>query len=197
MTGLEKMKSQILEEARSSADAKIQEARNQAKEILDEAKARAEKEAGTILAKAKVQADVLREKTVSSADLDRRTKILSAKQELIAGVLGEAYREVRDMDADSYFALIGKILEAYVLPQDGRIRFSPADAARMPAGFAEKIQETAEKKGGSLVMDQPDGCVPDGFVLIYGGVEENCTFEAIFDARRDELSDRVCRLLFS
>lgn len=197
MTGLEKIKSQILEEARSSADAKIQEARNQADEILDEAKARAEKEAGVILAKARTQADSLREKMVSSADLDRRTKILSAKQDMIAEVLKEAYREVKAMDAEEYFGLIAKALDAYALPQDGRICFSSADAARMPAGFSEKIQEIAGKKGGSLLLAEPDERVPDGFILLYGGIEENCTFEAIFDAKRDELSDRVCRLLFS
>ena len=35
-----------------------------------------------------------------------------------------------------------------------------------------------------------------GFVLVYGGIEENCTIRAMFDAKRDELSDIVHRLLF-
>ena len=39
--------------------------------------------------------------------------------------------------------------------------------------------------------------ITNGFVLVYGGIEENCTIDALFDARRDELSDIVQRLLFS
>ncbi len=30
-----------------------------------------------------------------------------------------------------------------------------------------------------------------GFLLVYGGIEENCTIRAVFDAGREELSDRV------
>ena len=41
MTGLEKMKSRILEEARSSAEVKIQDANRQARELLDERKRQA------------------------------------------------------------------------------------------------------------------------------------------------------------
>ena len=37
----------------------------------------------------------------------------------------------------------------------------------------------------------------DSFVLIYGGIEENCTFPALFDAKREQLQDLVHRLLFA
>ena len=35
-----------------------------------------------------------------------------------------------------------------------------------------------------------------GFILVYGGVEENCTIRAMFDANRDHLSDKVHEVLF-
>ena len=35
-----------------------------------------------------------------------------------------------------------------------------------------------------------------GFLLVYGGIEENCTIRAVFDSKREELSDHVNRLLF-
>ena len=36
-----------------------------------------------------------------------------------------------------------------------------------------------------------------GFILIYGGIEENCTIRALFDARRETLQDQVHGLLFA
>lgn len=197
MTGLEKMKSRILEEARSSAEVKIQDAQRQAQELLDEKKGQAERAAAAILAKARADAEGLKEKAVSASDLERRTKLLSARQEIIGEVLAEAYRKIKDMDAAAYFGLVENLLDHYVLPQEGEIHFSPADAQRMPAGFEAKIQEAARAKGGALTLAEGDALVPDGFVLVYGGVEENCTFKAIFETRRDEMSDRVQKRLFS
>lgn len=197
MTGLEKMKSRILEEARSSAEAKIQDAERQAEELLAAQKSQAEKSAAAVLTKARAEAESLKEKAVSAADLERRTKLLSARQEIIAEVLEEAYREIKEMDPAAYFDLIEKMLDHYVLPQGGEIHFSPADVQRMPAGFEEKIREAARAKGGALTLAGGDPLVPDGFVLVYGGIEENCTFKAIFETRRDEMSDRVQRGLFS
>ena len=56
----------------------------------------------------------------------------------------------------------------------------------------------AKKKGGSLELTEtvPDG-MDGGFILTYGGIEENCTIKALFDARREELSDKVNRQLFT
>ncbi len=38
--------------------------------------------------------------------------------------------------------------------------------------------------------------IPDGFVLVYGGVEENCTLKALFDVKKDQLQDKVNEILF-
>ena len=35
-----------------------------------------------------------------------------------------------------------------------------------------------------------------GFVLVYGGVEENCSAGALFASQRDELADKVHAMLF-
>ena len=35
-----------------------------------------------------------------------------------------------------------------------------------------------------------------GFVLVYGGIEENCTIRAMFHTNQDELSDVVQKVLF-
>lgn len=196
MTGLEKMKSQILDEAKALADSKVQEAKSQAEEILEAAKAEAAKTADSISQKSAAEIANYKERVASSIDLQKRTGILSAKQEVIADVLEKACEAVRAMDTQSYFALLGKVLEKYALAQEGEICFSAADLARMPEGFEKTIQEIAEKKGGKLTLVRADRKIADGFILVYGGIEENCTWKAMFDSRKDELSDRIHQLLF-
>ncbi len=197
MTGLEKMKNQILDEAKSLAEAKVSDAENQAQEILEAAKAEAAKTAAGISQKSEADVANYKERIASSIDLQRRTRVLSAKQEVIAEVLNKAYEKLKAMETADYFAMMMKILDKYVLAQAGEIYFSQADVNRMPADCRAEIEKIAKAKGGSLKICSQEKGIEGGFVLAYGGIEENCTLRAMFDAKRDELSDEAHRLLFS
>ena len=197
MTGLEKMKNQILDEAKSLAEAKVSDAENQAQEILEAAKAEAAKTAAGISQKSEADVANYTERIASSIDLQRRTRVLSAKQEVIAEVLNTAYEKLKAMETADYFAMMMKILDKYVLAQAGEIYFSQADVNRMPADCRAEIEKIAKAKGGSLKICSQEKGIEGGFVLAYGGIEENCTLRAMFDAKRDELSDEAHRLLFS
>lgn len=197
MTGLEKMKSQILDEAKANADSKVTEAKKQAEELIAQAKEQAAKAVDVISQKSERQVVNHKERIASSVDLQKRTKVLAAKQEVIAEVLNKAYGTLTTMDSEQYFDMLIKLLEKYVLPQEGEIYFSSADLSKIPAGYEEKIQNTAAKKGGKLVLSKESKNIDNGFILAYGGIEENCTLKAMFDSKKDELSDKVHRILFS
>lgn len=197
MTGLEKMKSQILNEAKAAAEKKLSEAKENAEEIIAEAKAEAEKTTASISGKSEMAIASYKERVISSNDLQRRTKILSAKQEVIADVLSKAYESLESMESGKYFDMLLKMVDKYAQPQDGEIIFSKADLLRLPKDFEGKAAEAAKAKGGSLKISGESRNIENGFVLAYGGIEENCTLRAMFDAKKDELSDKVHRILFA
>ena len=197
MTGLEKMISQIVEEAETEAKGREDAARAEADKITSEAKAEAEKLSADILAQSEADAANYLERIKSSADLQRRTQILRAKQEVISSVLEKAYAALSEMDADAYFAMIRKMLEKYVLSEKGEIYFSAGDLERLPAGFENEISAIAAKKGGSLTLQKDGRAIEKGFILVYGGIEENCTFRALFNTQRDDLQDKIHQELFA
>lgn len=196
MSGLDKMKSQILDEANHSADKKIAEAKAKAEKILKEAKAEAEAQAEIISNKAQADAENYIQRIESSSEMQRKQAVLRAKQDVIAVVLDKAYNKILSMEAEAYFNMIRGMLNKYVLPEDGMICFSEEDLKRMPAGFEAEIQKAAASKGGALKLSKEAKEMEGGFILVYGGIEENCTVKALFDAKRDELSDKVQGLLF-
>ena len=153
MSGLDKMKSRIFEEAEQSAA-----------ELLDQAKKDAEKIVKDAVEKAGADAEHIRVKAAA--------------------------------DAKEY-AKRAESLDKYMLAQDGAICFSKRDLDRMPKSFAEKIDASAKAKGGKLVISEEARKIDGGFILVYGGIEENCTIKAVFDAKREELADVVKRQLFS
>lgn len=197
MTGLEKIIDQIQEEAKASAAKKLEAAQKEADAVLEEAKnacTAMETETAEKIAAMKVNHEG---RVKSSAEQQRRTALLRAKQEIIAEVIEEACVTLKNKDVQSYFLTLEKILKTYALPENGEIYFSAEDLARMPADFEKKIKAAAKEKGGSLVLKKEPKAIADGFVLVYGGVEENCTLKALFDAKKDELQDKVNAILFS
>lgn len=197
MTGLEKMVSQIVDEAKAEAESRVKAAQEEADKIVSEAKAEAEKLIGQSLEQSETDAANYLERVKSSADLQRRTVILQAKQEVIAAVLEKAYTSLNTMDEKAYFEMIRKMLEKFTLSESGEIYFSAADLNRLPAGFEKEISDIAAKKGGSLTLKKESKEIENGFILVYGGIEENCTFRALFNTQKDALQDKIHQELFA
>ena len=187
------MKVRILEDAKSTAAEITGKAREEAEAAVQAAKEAAEAEGAQITERAERSASDHIRKAGSSMDMQRRQALLGA---VIGEVLDEAYRAVMDLDDGSYFKLLEKLLEKHVLPGDGEICFSAEDLRRMPEGFEEKISRIAAAKGGSLKVSDRPAQMDGGFLLVYGGIEENCTIRAVFEAGKEEMSDRVNRMLF-
>lgn len=196
MSGLDKMKSQILDDASQTAEAKISGARKEEERILAQARADAEAQAQQSEQKAKTAVENYAQRIASSCDMQRRKALLEAKQEIISGVLEKAYDKVVGLPEEAYFDMVSRMLEKYVQSGTGEIYFSAADLKRMPQGFDKKIQRIAAANGGALTVSAEPKAMDGGFILVYGGIEENCTIRAMFDAKHDELSDQVQKMMF-
>ena len=123
MAGLEKIKSQILDEAKETANVKIEDAKAQAEQMKTQAQAEGAAQAEQILKKSEAEVAAQKERVKSAIDLQRRTRLLEAKQEMIAEIIGKAYEKVISLAPDEYYQTLLSILEAYVLPQEGEIYF--------------------------------------------------------------------------
>lgn len=196
MTGLEKIKDQILEAAKKEAEDILAGANSQSEEITGKAKLEAEKITSDIRKKSAADIENYKKRVSSSNEFYRRTEVLKSKQNVIAQVIDKAYQKICDMEPAAYFGMIEKMISKFALSGDGEIFFSAKDLAAMPAGFAEKVSAAAKAAGGTLTISKEQKEIENGFVLSYGGVEENCTLRAIFDARREEFSDAVNALLY-
>lgn len=196
MSGLEKIKGQILKEAEQSAEEILAKAKEQAEALLSEADAQAGLQVETILKKSGEAAAKQAERTKASCEMLRRTTLLAAKQELISDVLKEAYQRILQLPDEEYFAMLCKMAGRYVRPGEGTIYFSDRDLKRMPKELEEEMGKIAAGKGGTLTFSREARKMDGGFVLAYGGIEENCTIRAIFDSRKEELSDKVREVLF-
>lgn len=197
MTGLEKIIGQIDKESADAAGRTISDAGAEAEKILETAKAQVQTECARIEKDSKRAAADLLARAKSAADLQKRKTILSEKQKLIGEIIDKAKASFDTMPNEEYFGVIVKMVQKFALAEKGEILFSERDLARMPGDFEAVINAAMRDKGGVLAISKETRKIDGGFVLVYGGVEENCSFTALFDSAHESLQDKVLKLLFA
>lgn len=197
MTGLEKMIDQIRRESDQETQAVLERARKEADQILAKAKDEAQAQCDKIRRESASHSADQAARAKSAAELAKRRMILSEKQKLIGEVIEEAKKKLAGLPDAEYFDIIVKMAVKSALGQEGEILFSKKDLGRLPKDFEKTLNAALAKKGGRLKISRETRPIDGGFILVYGGVEENCSFKAMFDAAHEVLQDKVQELLFS
>ena len=197
MAGLDQIISQIKEESQEAAARTIAAARSEADQILAAARKEAERECADIDRRSRQSVANILERGQSAADLRKRGSILAEKQRLIGETIARAKAELKDMDTDAYFEMILKLAVKSAQAGKGELLLSDKDLARMPQGFEDKLNAALTEKGAALRISNATRDIDGGFVLTYGGIEENCSIDALFDSAHETLQDKVQEILFS
>ena len=196
MAGIDNITNEILQDARTQADGILAEARQKAEAIVEEAV----KEAAARKADAEVRADAAvaeyGKRILSQIDMRKRQAILAGKQEIIADIIGKAQEKLQQLEDAPWQDMIMKLLQKAVRAGDGEILFSESDRKRVSADFAGMISKAASSAGGTLKVSDETADIRDGFILRYGGIDENCSLKALFEEKQEQLQDVVHQLLW-
>ena len=190
MTGLEKIIEHIRQDADIAAKAIITEGETEAAALLEEEKAELIRLQQTNDEKRKAEVELLVNRGQSAAKLLRRKMLLEAKQQIISDVIEDAKSTLHHLPESDYFALILKMVKKNALQKSGEILFSEKDQKRLPAEFGDTLKPFA------LTVSKETRNIDGGFVLLYGDIEENCSFDALILTARESLQDKVRDLLF-
>lgn len=196
MAGIEKMTETILADARAEAESIIEAARKAADEEKQAANNAISLQRDQNSSGIEKELEDIRQRAESARDLTRRKMILSKKQEIIARIIEKVRMSMHDADTESYFSHLYSILERYSKGEEGSICLNANDLNRLPSDFAQKVDAIAQKKGGKLEVSAVPYDIEDGFLLIYGGTEENCSFRSLIDAQKDSLYDEINKALW-
>ena len=197
MTGLDKIVNLIDAEASASADEIINSAETEAKKIIAQAKIDAENSANLIIKNAEDKAEFILKRAASLENLKEREMILDVKREQINYILDETKKYLRSLPVEEYFDLILKLCKKYISPSKGEIIFSAADLKRIPHDFQANLSKVAQTICAEITVSEQTRNINGGFILSYGDIEENCSFDALFESNFDLLSDKVNEILFS
>lgn len=190
MTGLENILLQIKSEAEAKAAKAIYSAKCDAEKYVNEAVYKAEKISNEYRALGEKSAAELISRTKTAGEVKlSRTRLLK-KQEIIKDIIENAKIKIKEQKTDDYFKFLDGLLQKYALNEDGIILMAAEDKEEVTDSFNIAIKKYRLK---ALPGDIPKR---EGFVLVYGSIEINCTITAVFEAASEEISDMLNDFLF-
>lgn len=190
---IENITASILKDAELIANGLITNAEKTKQEIINKANLEAEELINNEVEKSKKEAESLKGRRVSAAELQGRKMILSAKQEAIKKSFEVAMNKLTKMQEDKYLDyMVNEILKTS--STEGEIILNKKDNS----SIGEKLVATINKKANSenFILSKDTVNCSGGFIFRNGSIEFNNTFETILDAKKDELTNEVAKVLF-
>lgn len=197
MTGLEKIIQTIEADAKAAAEVITSQAKFDADEITAAARVHADKLYAEITMKSELEVKSVLSRAESGAALQEKKLILDAKQQTISDIIAKAKDKLLTLPDSGYFDVLLEIIKKHAHNKAGQIVLSAADLNRIPKDYNTAIMNILSSiPGASLTIADEAAELEGGFILVYGDIEENCSFDALFSAAKDDLQDKVNALLF-
>ena len=194
MTGLESIINQIAGDAQQEASEILAGAKERAEKAAKEAQEEAKRQADAILQKGEQDAKDIRERAQSAAELEKRNQMLSFKQSLIGEAIEGTRASLEEAPDKEYFDTLLQLYKRFAQKGQGELRLNQKDLKRLPGDILARLKQ-AVPEADMHISPAPDD-IESGFLLVYGGMDINCTFRAVFEDAADALRDAAGRLLF-
>ena len=111
-------------------------------------------------------------------------------------MIHKAYMKLQTQDTGDYFSMVKKLVEKKARAGEGQICFNETDLKAVTPQLKEELAQIAKKAGGTLKVSEDPVRIKSGFILSYGGIEENCSLDAIFAEKAETLRDLANSILW-
>lgn len=183
--------SYILDKFKQEAASVLDDANKKYAIELEEAEKKAQIRYDEIIADAKKEADRSLEMAQSSARQLKAKRILQIKNEAVENILTKAKNKIINLDDKAYEAILISLMKKYHENKKGEIIFASGDEKRN----LDLLKKEANKMELEISKDKAQ--ISGGFILKYGSVEQNCSIDAIFKDKKEELTDYINSKLFN
>ena len=189
MAGIDKIIETIARDSAAKRDEILTGAKEQAGAILADAMAKAAQSNETAVAEARQRAELRIASAGPRAAQNEKRVLLQMKNEVIGQAVASSLAKLKALPEAEYFDALTRLASVCAQEGPGEMRLSQKDLDRLPPEFAGRL--------GNIAIAPQAADLADGFVLVYGDVEQNCTFDALVSARMDDIKDALHACLFA
>ncbi len=201
MDGLDKIIERIASDTGKEVGAIIDAAKVKADALLASAKEEAAQFTSQARLDSQKAAELQLQRIVGTAELTARKNSLSAKQTCIDKAFESAAKLLREKSESDTVSLLAGLAASAARKGTEEIVMSSADHSRFGKKVAEAANEKLSKNGKTAALrlsasprDLEGG---GGLILNDGDIEINCSYGALIENSRNELSSEVAKILFA
>jgi len=192
MDGLNLILQKIEEDNKLEVNRIISDAQKTAENIIASAEEEVKIQADKIIADADKKTSLMLENAKSGCESLIKRAEISAKSQIVSECISFAEKELKALPDDEYFEALTKlILKYFHAYEQGEICFNAGDIKRMPKNFLKSVNKEIKKYSAELVLAEIPVEIDSGFIIRYGGIEENCTFSSLIEEKIDEIKDKL------
>ena len=198
MNGIDRITDRIEADAREQAKAIISEAEAKCAEIRKENEKKAQERYLELIRNGTKDCESGLERRKSAAEMDAKKSVLALKQDCVAEAFDMAKRRLADMPEDSYVGFLASLAASAAADGSGEIVLSARDRERCGKAVLERANAALAAKGltPALTLAADSREISGGLILRQGGVEVNCSIEALVEALKGPMTADVARTLF-
>lgn len=198
MNGIDRITDRIEADAREQAKAIIAEAEAKCAEIRKENEKKAQERYLELIRNGTKDCESGLERRKSAAEMDAKKSVLALKQDCVAEAFDMAKRRLADMPEDSYVGFLASLAASAAADGSGEIVLSARDRERCGKAVLERANAALAAKGltPALTLAADSREISGGLILRQGGVEINCSIEALVEALKGPMTADVARTLF-
>lgn len=132
------------------------------------------------------------------AEMEAKKSVLSVKQEMISAAFDAAREEIANMPRDKYTQFLARMAAEAAASGMEEIVLNARDKAEVGKSVCKAANELLSAKGtpGKLTVSEDTADISGGVIVRFGGIETNCSIDALIRQRRSGLSTEVAAALF-
>ena len=132
------------------------------------------------------------------AEMEAIKSVLSVKQEMISAAFDAAREEIVNMPRDKYTQFLARMAAEAAASGMEEIVLNARDKAEVGKSVCKAANELLSAKGtpGKLTVSEDTADISGGVIVRFGGIETNCSIDALIRQRRSGLSTEVAAAMF-
>ncbi len=186
----------IEQDARDAAAGLLRDAQSRAEALRNASEQRIETGREAAMEQARKDALALDDRMQRMAKLDARKALLAAKRTVLDEAFARALAKMRAMpDKDARAFGLAQVLEA---AQGDETLVPDTGAKWCDQAFVDEANAALKNAGknGQIALSKETRALGGGFLLLRGGMEINCSYQAALDAQRLNMEAEIAALLF-
>lgn len=198
MKGTEKIIAHIRADGDAEANKIIDAASKQAEEKRAESFKAALSEYEKLMQAGNAECEDILSGSRRIAEMEAKKSVLSVKQEMISAAFDAAREEIVNMPRDKYTQFLARMAAEAAASGMEEIVLNARDKAEVGKSVCKAANELLSAKGtpGKLTVSEDTADISGGVIVRFGGIETNCSIDALIRQRRSGLSTEVAAALF-